>query len=330
MRSLALLGALGLGLSLALASETPGPIQPYQPAAAITGAVSIWGSPTDARLLQAWAEGFRKFHPDAKVVLTLHGPESAMMGVYTSVADVAVMARELRIPAETMAFTWAWRYAPTLIEVANAGIGSGRPNGPVRIWTNEHNPVTGLTLAQLDSIFGAENKRGGSAVVTWGDLGASGDWASRPVHRYGPAIDSVSGLFFRSAVLDGSYKWHPELNELPSAAGVISAVAADPAGIGYGSEPAPAKAGVRALALAATHGDAMVRLTAESAQDRTYPLARTVLAVVNCKPGVAMGPKAREFLSFALSEEGQALVASAGGCLPLTAGQLAAQRENLK
>jgi len=303
--------------------------------AAETSQIRVWGGPADAELLRAWTEGFHRIQPGAEVKLTLHGPESAMMGVYTGAADLALMGREMRLPAETMAFTWVWRYAPTVIEVANAGLGVDRPNGPLRVWTNRMNPLQGLTMAQLDALYGAEAKRGGKPVKTWGDLGLSGEWAERPVHIYGPAIDSVSGLFFRQAVLQGSYKWNPAVKELADDKAVMAAVAGDLDGVGYGAaggevgtEPGAQQARPEvALHLLSLSG---VRLSAASLVDRKYPLGRVVTVVINRKPDTAIEPKTLEFLRYLLSAEGQAVIASHGGCLPLSAQQVTAQLENLQ
>jgi len=315
--------------------------------AAELGQIRVWGGPADAELLRAWAEGFHRVQPGMEVKLTLHGPESAMMGVYTGAADLALMGREMRLPAETMAFTWVWRYAPTVIEVANAGLGANRPNGPLRVWANRSNPLTGLTMAQLDAIYGAECKRGGKPVKTWGDLGLNGEWAGRPVHIYGPAIDSVSGLFFRQAVLQGSYKWNPAVKELADDRAVVGAVAGDVDGIGYGAAGSgesgvTAESGVSQRVGPARRslgegGDnarhlsiAGVELSEANLVNRRYPLGRVVTVVINRKPDTAIEPKTREFLRYVLSAEGQAAIASHGPCLPLSAEQVAAQLENLQ
>src|SRR5438034_1560751 len=86
---------------------------PYQPQQQIRGDIRIWGSPEDGDLVKLWDEGFRKHHRDARIVARLHGPESAMAGIYCDVADIAFVGRELRLPTDNMAFQWVKLYRPT-------------------------------------------------------------------------------------------------------------------------------------------------------------------------------------------------------------------------
>src|SRR5258707_1221130 len=99
----------------------------YQPQQQVKVDIRIWGSPADGGLVKAWGEGFRKHHRDARVVASLHGPESALASLYCDVADIAFIGRELRIPTDNMAFQWVKLYRPTTVEIANAGFQASRP-----------------------------------------------------------------------------------------------------------------------------------------------------------------------------------------------------------
>ena len=306
----------------------------------------VWGSKNDTALLQAWAQGFEQASPGRHVSFDLRGGETPLMGVYTGVAEVALLTREVRVPAETMAFTWAWRYPMTTLSVANAGADTARPNGDLAIWVNAHNPLTHLTLAQLDGIFGAESKRHGGLMRTWGQVLAvesaaqtSGDggarpqgalaWADRPIHAYGPPIDSVAGVYFRRTVLSDSYKWNPELHELGSDAELLAAVARDENAIAYAPRHG-APSGIKAVALGTAAEGPFVELTTATAGDRTYPLSRTVVMAINRVPGKPVAPTTLAWLEYVLSPAGQAVVAASGTCLPLTPKQIKGQREKLQ
>ena len=88
-------------------------------------------------------------------------------------------------------------------------------------------------------------------------------------------------------------------------------------------------AGLKPLALAASAGRPYVVPSRASFQDRTYPLVRSIYIYLNRKPGVPVEPKAREFLRFVLSREGQAIVEADGGFLPLPAPFATEQRAKL-
>jgi phosphate transport system substrate-binding protein len=291
--------------------------------------VRIWGSQADAALLQAWSQGFAQAQPGHTARLDLRGPEAPLMGVYTGVAEVALLTREVRVPAETMAFAWAWRYPVTTVVVANAAADTPRPNGDLALWVHPRNPLDHLTLAQVDGIFGAEAKRQAGVLRTWGQLGLTGKWAALPIHAAGPAIDSVSGLYFRHAVLADSYKWNADLRELPSDGALWQTVAGDEAAIGYAPKHG-APPGVKALALAAEAAGPFVALDSATAANRTYPLSRTVVMALNRKPGEPIEPKTLAWLHYILSPAGQAVIAADRTCLPLTPKQVAAQLKKLQ
>jgi len=65
-------------------------------------------------------------------------------------------------------------------------------------------------------------------------------------------------------------------------------------------------------------------------QSRTYPLWGDQSFWVSVKPGTKMDPKAREFIRFVLSQEGQELVQRDGKYLPLTAEVVREELKKLK
>ncbi len=305
---------LALALALAAASAMAAPYQPQQQ---IRGDIRIWGSPEDTALVKAWEEGFRKSHRDARVVASLHGPESALASLYCDVADIAFVGRELRLPTDNMAFQWVKLYRPTTVEIANAGFKASRPAAGLAVFVHPDNPIAGLSVAQLDAIFGAEHKRGPANARTWGDVGLTGEWAARPIHPVAPPVTSIPALFFRKTVLDDSFKWSVEMKEMADDAKAVDLVARDPLAIAYAPMVA-GTGGVRALPLAKS-GAAFVKPGPESAADRSYPLARAVIVAVDKPVGKPLAPRVHEFLRYVLSDEGQAALARDGAYVPLSA-----------
>lgn len=305
-------------------------LQSYQPEQSVDGAIRIWGSPDDAALLQDWAVGFRQFQPQARIQETLYGPESTMAGVYNGVADLAFMAREMRLPVEDMAFTWVYRYKPFSVEIANAGLAADRPSANLAVVVNSASPLQRLTLDQLDGILGAEHRRGGANLRRWGDLGLGDRWKRLPIHVYGPPVDSIAAIHVRSVVLRDSYKWNSAYREMPGDdEQVLRAVARDPQGIGYARLDHSIRQ-IKPLALAATGDARYFALTAQNVAERAYPLSRVITMVLNREPGKPIEPKVKEFLRFILSRDGQAAIARDGHYIPLTAATARAQLERLE
>jgi phosphate transport system substrate-binding protein len=328
---LALLCLGGLPPGHLLAAQNGGDtLQPYEPATSVSGDVRIWGSPADAALLREWGEGFRRFQPQARIQATLYGPESTLAGVYCGVADLALMAREMRLPVENMAFTWVYRYPPFSVEIANAALTAGRPSATLAVVVNAANPLQHLTLMQLDGILGAAPRRGGANVRKWGDLGLGGIWKGRAIHVYGPPVDSIDGMFMRTVVMQGSYKWNPTYREIKGDdAQVLQAVAQDEQGIAYASLDPPSQH-IKPLALSATAGAPFYALTEHNVAARAYPLSRVITMALNREPGKPIEPKVKEFLRFILSRDGQAVLARDGHYIPLTAASERAQLERLE
>ena len=287
----------------------------YRPGQKVAGEIRIWGSPEDGGLVKLWEEGFRKYHPDARVAASLHGPESALASLYCEVGDIAFIGRELRLPTDNMAFQWVKLYRPTTVEIANAGF-ARRAAAQIGVFVHPDNPLAGLTVAQLDAIFGAEHKRGPANARAWGDVGLTGEWAAKPIHVLAPPVTSIPALFFRRVVMDESLKWNVDMKEMADDARAVEAVARDPLAIAY-APMAAATGSVRALPLART-GAAFVKPGPASAADRSYPLARAVIVAVDKPVGKPLGPRVREFLRYVLSDEGQAAVARDGAYVPLT------------
>ncbi len=320
---------------LALAALAAAPVAAAPaPTASTASPIRVWASPADGALIDALEAGYRQVNPAARFATTLHGPESTLASVNMDVADVAFMAREIRVPLETMAFEWEHHYAPFEIQIANAGLGArrgpDRPGVNLAFFVNRHNPLACVTLRQADDIFGADHRRGGANIRTWGGLALTGTWAARPVRVYGPPLDRFSAVFIRSRVLDGSRKWNAAYHAVPGGwRAVLRAVAHDPDGITY-APPVPGHAGVKALRLAADGGGACVTLDARTAVARSYPLARAIDVVLDRHPGAAVPPAVDRFLRYVLSDAGQQVIAADGTYLPLRAADARAQARRLE
>jgi phosphate transport system substrate-binding protein len=236
----------------------------------------------------------------------------------------------------------------------------GKACGPV-IYVHPDNPLTQLTLEQLDGIFGAERTAGMHGfkwdladgrgaeknIRTWGQLGLTGEWANQEIHTYGHA-PSGTARFFQLKVLHGGDKWNPNYREYVETGskmigdddrqaqrGGLQHMLADELlhdryGIAWTVVPqAKAMAALKPLALAARAGDPFVVPSRESYQARTYPLVRSIYIYLNRKPGTPIAPRLREFLRFVLSRDGQEIVERNGNFLRLPAAFAAEQRGKL-
>jgi phosphate transport system substrate-binding protein len=308
----------------------------YKPRGEVTGTIRAWGSEQMADLMRLWESGFHHYEPDVKFEDHLRGTVSAMGGVYGGAADIALMGREVW-PEERMAFEQVMGHAAPEIEVATGSYDVPTKADALVVFVHRTNPISQLTLQQLDAIFGAEHRRGPANIRTWGELGLLGAWALQTIHPYGYGLDNAAVIFFRNTVMKGSMKWNPAIREfanqrdtagdrIDSGQQILDTLAEDPYGIAI-SNPHYAGQMVRALALVAQADGRAVSASRDSVQDRTYPLSRAVYISFNRAGG---GSAVAEFLRYVLSGEGQSAVANEGAYLPLTEARAKRQLAHLE
>ncbi|MFO8015109.1 MAG: phosphate-binding protein, partial [Phycisphaerae bacterium] len=158
-------------------------------------------------------------------------------------------------------------------------------------------------------------RRGGSPIDTWGQLGLTGEWAERPLTLYGYGPQDAAYEIFKQKVLDGG-SFRLSLRVEGGGSSIVQGVAANVGAIGFASNFFTAKR-VRAVPLAGTDGQSYAP-TAENIRSHRYPLSRFLTICVNKPPRQPLGRPAAEFLRFLLSREGQQVVAD-GGNIPLDA-----------
>jgi phosphate transport system substrate-binding protein len=312
----------------------------YAPPAPVTGTLRIWGHPYMAGVTKNWAEGFTRFHPGVRFELKLMGSDTAVPGLYSGRADIALLGRENNITDDN-GFSRPKQYKFTRLELMNGSLDAPGKSDALVVFVHRDNLVARLTLAQLDSIVSCERRRGGAPIRTWGDLGLGGEWARQPIRVHLYDVGTGTGTYFQHVVMRDSRKMNWERvteytdrrnhDRSITRAGeqIVEAVQSDRYALGI-SGARFATDGVKAVALAEIDGGPYYVPSRETLIARAYPLGRSTYALVDIAPGHAMDPKVREFLSYVLSREGQADVARDGGYLPLSAAVLAVQREVLK
>jgi phosphate transport system substrate-binding protein len=283
----------------------PPPLDPglgsYTAVSGVSGNISSVGSDTLNNLMTLWAETFNKFYPNAKVQIEGKGSSTAPPALISGTAQLGPMSREMK-GTEVDQFEKRYGYKPTPIRTSVDALA---------VFVNKDNPIKCLSIPQADAIFSKSRRQGGKEdITTWGQLGLTGEWASRPISLYGRNSASGTYGFFKEHTLkNGDYK--DTVKEQPGSASVVQGVTADRYGIGY-SGIGYATAGVRAVPLSDKDGGKCVEATADAAYSGTYPLARFLYVYVNKAPGKALDPLTREFVKLVVSRQGQEVVIKDG------------------
>jgi len=307
-------------------------VPPYQPEQKVSGVIRIWGHgslkiPWLKQLVSYWEEGFRRYHPDFKVQYEMHGTSSAIPALFMGVGDLAILGEEID-PAAIAAFEKVKHYPPLSIDVMTGSLDVRNFDYAQMFFVHKDNPISQLTLAQLDGVFGDEHLRGLNNIRAWGQLGLTGDWADKQITPYGWRIDDSFGFFLEQTLLNGSHHWNCSLKEYahinrPDGSiydhgqQILDALAKDRYGIAV-SNLRYANASVKPIALGVQEGGPYYQATKENLVERKYPLTRIIPAVIDRRPGVPIDPKVKEFLRYILSREGQEAVIRDDRYLPLT------------
>ncbi len=310
----------------------------YTPVADLSGNVVIAGSDTMQPLMLKLAASFRQVYPKAQLGILGGGTERAVMQFVSDQAQirrgdgfysgpqasgrVSMLASSRRLTDEESAkFQSRFGYAPTEIPIALDA---------VAIYVHRRNPIKGLTLEQVDAMFGKDRKRGAPQdLVTWGQAGLTGvsEWEQQPVHLHGRDKQSGTRSFFIQEALAGG-ELKTDVIEAPGSASEILAIARDPLAVGYAGIGFQTTF-VRAVPLAEKADRPFVVPSAETAADGTYPLHRPLYLYVNIDPATALDREELEFLKFINSREGQQVVVKAGA-YPLAAAQVAKNLQALQ
>lgn len=301
------LAACGFASQPALAVQTVDAGLPdYQAASGISGNLSSVGSDSLANLMTLWAEDFNRFYPNVNIQIQAAGSSTAPPALTEGTANFGPMSREMK-DDEVEAFEGKNGYKPTAIPVAVDALA---------VLVNKDNPVKGLTMEQVDSIFSSTNKCGGSSSIeTWGDAGVAA-WGAKSIQLYGRnSVSGTYGYFKEHALCKGDFK--SNVNEQPGSASVVQSVTESVNGIGY-SGMGYSTSGVRLVPLAKLGSTAFVEATPQNALNGTYPLTRYLFIYVNKKPNQPLPPLEYEFLKMVLSKAGQESVIK-DGYIPLPA-----------
>ena len=283
------------------AADVDPTLKDYKKASGVEGSLKSIGSDTLNNVMALWIEGFKKEYPNVTVEAEGKGSGTAPPALIAGTAQFGPMSRPMR-GVEMDGFEKKYGYKPTGIRV---GVDA------LAVFINKDNPIKCLSLQQIDAIFSKSRKHGGKQdIKTWGQLGLTGEWASRPISMYG--LNSASGTYgyFKEVALsDGDYK--DSVKEQPGSSAVVQAISSDKYAMGY-SGVGYKTADVRAVPISATDGGTCFEANDQNAYAGEYPITRFLYVYLNKKPGTKLEPVRAEFSKYILSKQGQLAVVKDG------------------
>jgi phosphate transport system substrate-binding protein len=326
----------------------------YVPGEQLTGWIRIHGSNylSDGALGEFWQKAFAKFQPGIRISYYLPTAAVAFAALYYDQADLAIGHK----PGfyDLLAYQRVKSANPVEITAVGGSYDVGGWENSTVILVNEDNPLSGLTMQQLDGIFGSARDGGWSGtnfrpdwargpeknIRTWGQLGLTDEWADQPVNVYGFNLRYNTATDFADKVLKASDKWNenirafahivqPDGSRYLQADQITDALGRDKYGIAFNRYRGE-RANVKRVALAATADGPFVEHTIENLQNRSYPIINEQYFYFSDVPGSKTNRLVKEFLRYILSQEGQAEVQRDGKYLPLTAAVVRQQLQKLE
>jgi phosphate transport system substrate-binding protein len=253
-----------------------------------------------------WAKAFKGLYPDVKIEIEASGSATAPPALLEGASQFGPMSRPMTAE-EAEAFEKKYGYKASSFRVAVDALA---------IYVNKDNPVQCLAVQQLNRIFSSTRRTaGGGDIKTWGEVGLTGEWATKPISLYGR--NSISGTYeyFRDvALFNGDYK--ADVKQQPGSEAVVQGVASDRFAIGY-SGIGYKTDGVRTIPLALYSGGPCYDTSAEATLSGKYPFARYLRIYLNKKPTQPLDPLRAEFIKYILSKDGQTQTEK-GGFYPIT------------
>ena len=295
--------AAGVSAVSAVAAVDPA-LPTYEKTSGVSGNLSSVGSDSLANLMTLWAEEFKKNYPNVNIQIQAAGSSTAPPALTEGTANMGPMSRPMK-DSEIQAFEEKYGYKPTAVPVAIDALA---------VFVHKDNPIKSLTMQQVDAIFSSTRLCGEDKdLKTWGDVGLTGEWASKPIQLFGRnSVSGTYGYFKEEALCKGDFK--SNVNEQPGSASVVQSISSTLNAIGY-SGIGYKTSSVKTVPLSKKGGEAFDANEANALAGK-FPLARFFYVYVNKAPNKPLSPLDAEFLKLVLSKQGQEVVVK-DGYIPL-------------
>ena len=285
-------------LSLAITAKA---VETTEPAAPVEGRLIMTGSVALSNLMTYWAQAFTDRNPLISVTIADPGGTAGIDALINGTAEIALTGSPIN-RKQKEAFKARFGYMPHEIPVAMDA---------VAIYVNGSNPLTSITLQDLDAVFSSTYRCGEQQPIrTLGALGVKGKLEQLRITAYGLTVDTEATSLFRETALCGG-DFIKDFQALAGPEAVESALNSDISGIGFSSS-AMRSAGIHTLAVAPNKDEPAIAPTPEAIRSGQYPMSRTLGIAINRPIGQPLSPALRAFIHFILSKEGQNIATKAG------------------
>jgi phosphate transport system substrate-binding protein len=278
----------------------------------LSGTIRIDGSSTVGPLTEAVAEQFQSENPGVKVTVGTSGTGGGFEKFCAGETDISDASREIE-PEE----------AETC---KKAGIGYEDVHvatDALTVMINNENPVSCLTVDQLNAIWGPDSK-----ISNWDEIPDLKEEFDEELALFGPGTDSGTFDYFTDEINGEEGVTRKDYNNVgENDNATVTGVEGSPGGMGYAGFSYYTENEGKLKALEVDGGKGCVGPSVESAQDGTYtPLSRPLF--IYPSDSALQKPEVKAFVEYYL--ENATSVAESVGFIPLTEEQLEASEAAAK
>ncbi len=263
-------------------------IHPYLPAGEIKTEIDVFGSTSMDSLAHGCAVGFKKFHPEATVVISAEGSESTFDRLAKNPSSIGMLSRPVT-EADLAELKNRGLKQPVAVMIARDALG---------VFVHESNPLESVSYSQLIELFCSA---GESEKLTWGAVGVTGELADSSVALIGRDSKSGTRVFVEKFIFRGK-PMRAATTTADSNAKLIAELEKNPLAIAI-SDLKCGSHGARLLQLRADK--VMIPSDDHSILVGKYPLTRPLTLVLDVGQKGEKAEASREFVRYALSHAGQ-------------------------
>lgn len=246
--------------------------------------ITLKGSDTVLPLGQKEAEEYMKKDSTASITVVGGGSGVGITALVDGNTDIAMASRDLKTE-EKLKFTETKKDIQQITIAFDA----------LSVIVNPENKVSKLTREQLEKIYTGE-------ITNWNEVGG----ANEKIVAYSRESSSGTFEFFKEHVMSKK-NYSSSVLSMPATGAIVQSVSQTKGAIGY-IGLAYESTGVKAISVSYDQGKTFVAPSVEAAKDKSYPISRPLYYMYD----QVNASKVKPFLDYALSEEGQKIVAEIG------------------
>jgi len=272
----------------------------------LSGTIRIDGSSTVAPLTEAVAEQFQTENPGVKVTVGTSGTGGGFEKFCVGETDISDASREIEPEEAATCKKEGIGYED--VHVATDAL---------TVMINNENPVSCLTVEQLNAIWGPDSK-----ISNWNEIPGLKEEFDEELALFGPGTDSGTFDYFTDEINGEEGATRKDYNNVgENDNATVTGVEGSPGGMGYAGFSYYTENEGKLKALEVDNGKGCVGPSVETAQDGSYsPLSRPLF--IYPSDAALKKPEVKAFVDYYL--ENATDIAESVGFVPLTEEQLEA------